>query len=132
MSDSLTLWTAAQQGPLSSIISQSLLKFMFIELVMLSKHLILCQPLFLLALIFSASGSFPMSRLFASGGQSNGDSASTSVLPMNSQGCFPIRTTGLISMLSKGFSRIFSNSTVRKHKFFGAQPSLWSNSHICT
>ena len=81
---------------------------------------------------FQVSGYFLVSRLFTSGGQSNGDSASTSVLPMNSQGCFPIRMSDLISMLSKGFSRIFSNTTVRKHKFFGAQPSLWSNSHICT
>ena len=79
---------------------------------------------------FPASGSFPMSCLFASGGQSIGDSASASVLPMNIQGRFPLELTGLISLQSKGLSRVFSNTTVQKHQFFGTQPSLWSNSHI--
>ena len=79
---------------------------------------------------FLASGSFPMSRLLASGGQSIG--ASASVLPMNIQGLFALGWTGWISLQSKGLSRAFSNTTVRKHQFFGAQPSLWSNSHICT
>ena len=78
---------------------------------------------------FPASGSFSMSRYFTSGGQSIG--ASASVLPMNIQGWFPLGLTGLISMLSKGFSRVFSSTTIQKHHFFGAQPSLWSNSHIC-
>ena len=81
---------------------------------------------------FPASGSFPMSQLFTSGGQSIGVSASASVLPMNIQGWFPIELTGLISLQSKGLSRVFSNTTVQKHQFFSAQPSLWSNSHICT
>ena len=81
---------------------------------------------------FPASGSFPMSCLFASGGQSIGDSASASVLPMNIQGRFPLGLTGLISLQSKGHSRVFSNTTVQKHQFFGTQPSLWSNSHIHT
>ena len=67
--------------------------------------------------------------VFTSGGQSIGASASTSVLPMNIQGWFPLRLTGLI-LLSKGFSRVFS--TIQKHQFFGAQPSIWSNSDICT
>ena len=80
---------------------------------------------------WSASGSFPMSRLFASGGQSIGDSASTSVLPMNIQGWLPLGLTGLISLLSKGLSRVFSSTTVWKHQFFGTQPSLRPNSHIC-
>ena len=79
---------------------------------------------------FLASGSFPMSRLLASGGQSIG--ALASVLPMNIQGLFALGWTGWISLQSKGLSRAFSNTTVRKHQFFGAQPSLWSNSHICT
>ena len=72
---------------------------------------------------------FPMSWLFASGSQSIGASASTSVLPMNIQDWFPLRLTGLISLQSKGLSRVFSNTTVQKHQFFGAQPSLWSNSY---
>ena len=71
-----------------------------------------------------------MSWLFASGGQSIG--ASSSVLPMNIQGWFPLKLTDLISMQSKGLSRVFSNTTVGKHQFFSTQPSLWSNSHIHT
>ena len=78
------------------------------------------------------SGSFPMSWLFASGGQSIGASASASVLPMNIQVWFPLGLTSFISLLSKGLSRVFTSTTVWKHEFFGAQPSLWSESHICT
>ena len=111
-------------------VSQNLPKFMSITLVMPSSHLILCYPLLLCLRSFPASGSFPMSRLFASGGQSIGTSTSASNFPMNMQGWFPLRLTGLISLLSKGLSRVFSNTTVQKHKFFGTQPSLWSNSHI--
>ena len=81
---------------------------------------------------FPASGSFPMSQLFTSGGQSIGASALASVLPMNIQGWSPLGLTGLISLLSKGLSRVFSKTTVQKHQFFGAQPSLWYNSHINT
>ena len=81
---------------------------------------------------FPALGSFPMSRLFASGGQSIGASASASVLPMNIQDWFPLGWTGLVSLLSKGLSKVFSNTTVQKHKFFGTQPSLWSKSYIHT
>ena len=81
---------------------------------------------------FPASGSFQMSQFFASGGQSIGASASASVLPMNIQNWFPLGWTGWISLLSKGFSRVFSNTTDQKHQFFGAQLSLWSNSHIHT
>ena len=79
---------------------------------------------------FPASGSFPVSRLFTSGGQSIG--ASESVLPMNIQDWFPLGLTGLILLLSKGFPRIISSTTVQKHQFFNAQPSLWSSSHIHT
>ena len=78
-----------------------------------------------------ASGSFQMSQLFASGGQSIGVSASTSVLPMNTQDLSPIGRTGWI-LQSKGLSRVFSNTTVQKHQFFGAQLSSQSNSHIHT
>ena len=81
---------------------------------------------------FPASGSFPMSWLFTSGGQSIGASTSASVLPVNIQGWFPLGLTGLISLQFKELSRAFSNTVVWKHHFFGAQPSLWSNSHIHT
>ena len=81
-------------------------------------------------LSFPASGSFPMSRLFASGGQRTGVSTSASVLPMNTQDWFPLGWTGWISLLSKGLSRVFSSNTVRKHQFLGAQPCLYSNSHM--
>ena len=81
---------------------------------------------------FPVSGSFPVSQLFASGGQSIGASASAFALPMNIQGWFPLGLTGLISLQSKGLSRVCPSTTIRKHQFFGIQPSLWSNSHICT
>ena len=71
---------------------------------------------------FPASGSFPLSQFFASGGQSIGVSASVSVLPMNIQDWFPLGWTAWISLQSKGLSRVFSNTTVQKHQFFGAQP----------
>ena len=79
-----------------------------------------------------ASESFPMSQLFASGGQSTGVSALASFLPKKSQGWSPLGWTGCISLHSKGLSRVFSNTTVQKHQFFGAQPSSLSNSHIHT
>ena len=81
---------------------------------------------------FPASGSFPISQFFSSGGQSIGASTSASVLPMNIQDWSPLEWTDWISLLSKGLSRVFSNTTVQKHQFFGAQLSLWSNSHIDT
>jgi len=79
-----------------------------------------------------ASGSFPMSQPFAWGGQSIGVSASASVLPRNTQGWSPLEWTGWISLQSKGLSRVFSNTIVQKHQFFGAQLSSQSNSHIHT
>ena len=81
---------------------------------------------------FSASGSFQMSQFFTSGDQSIGVSPSASALPMNMQDWFHLGWTGLISLQSKGLSRVFSNTTVQKHQFFGAQLSLLSNSHIHT
>ena len=81
---------------------------------------------------FPASGSFPMSQFFTSGGQSIGASASVSVLLMNIQDWFPLRLIGWISLQFKGLSRVFSNTTVQNHQFFGAWLSLWSNSHILT
>ena len=79
---------------------------------------------------FPALGSFPMSQLFAWGGQSIGVSASASVLPMNTQDWSPLGWTGWISLQSKGLSRVFSNTTVQKHQFFSTQLSSPSNSHI--
>ena len=121
-----TLWTAAFQASLSLTISWNLPKFMFIALVMPSNHLILSCPK-----SFPASGIFPVSQLFASGDQNPGSSASTSVLPKSIQGWFPLGLTGLIFLLLKGFSGLFSSTTVRRHQFFGALPSLWSSSHNC-
>ena len=80
---------------------------------------------------FPASGSFPISQLFASGGQRIGTSTSASVLAMNIQDWFSLGLTGWISLQSKGLSSIFSSSTLQKHQFFSAQLLLWSNSHIC-
>ena len=81
---------------------------------------------------FPASGSVQMSQLFASGGQSIGVSASTLVLPMKTQDWSPLGWTGWISLQSRGLSRVFSNTTVQKHQFFGTQLSSQSNSHIHT
>ena len=107
------------QASLSITNSQSLLKIMSIASVMPSKHLIFCYPL-LLPSIFPSIRVFPMSQFFASGGQSTVSSASVSVLPMN----IPLGLTGLISLQSKGLSRVFFNTTVQKHQFFNAQLSL--------
>ena len=86
-------------------------------------------PFFSCLQSFPASWFFPVGWLFASGGQTIGASASVSV--MNIQGWFPLTVTGLISLESKGLSRVFSSTTVWKHQFFGVQPSLWSSTHIC-
>ena len=124
-------WTAARQSYLSITNSQSLLKLISIESVMASNHLIFCCLLLSCPPSFQALGSFPMSWLFVSAGQTVVITASVSVLPMNIQGWFPLRLTDLISLLSKGLSRVFSSTTVWKHQFFSAQPSLWSSSHNC-
>ena len=105
---------------------------MSIELVMLSNHCILWHPLLSCLQSFPASGSFLMIWLFAWGSQSIGASASASGLAVNSQGWFPLGLTGLISLQDKGLSRVFFNTIVQKHQFFGTQPSLWPNSHIHT
>ena len=119
-----TSWTAARQASLSITNSQSSLKLMSIESVMPSNHLTLCHPLCLLHSIFPSIRSFQMSQFFTSGGQSIGVSASAVVLPMNIHDWFPLGWTGWISLLSKGLSRVFSNTTVQKHQFFGTQLSL--------
>ena len=126
-----TPWTIARQASLSITNSRSSLRLMFIESVMPSSHLILCRPLLLLPPI-PPSMSFPMSQLFAWGGQSIGVSALASFLPKNTQNRSPLEWTGWISLQSKGLSRVFSNITVQKHQFFGAQLSSQSNSHIHT
>ena len=97
-----------------------------------------CHPAISSSVFFScpqslpASESFPMSQLFTCGGQSTGVSALASFLPKKSQGWSPSEWTGWISLQSKGLSRVFSNTTVQKHQFFGAQPSSQSKSHIHT
>ena len=117
-----TPWTAACQVSLSVTNSQSLLKLMSIESVMPSNHLILCDPLLLPPSVFPGIRVFSNESVLWSGGQSIGVSASTSVLPMNIQDWFRLGWTGLISSLqSKGLSRVFSNTTVQKHLFFGTQ-----------
>ena len=108
-----TLWTF-----LSLTISWSLFKFMSFELVMPSNHLILYHPLLLLPSVFPASGSFPVSKLFVSGGQSIGASASASVPPINIQDWFPLELTVLISWQPKALSRIFSSSTIHFYFFW--------------
>ena len=122
-----TPWTAAHQASLSITNSRSLFKLMSIKLVMPS-----VIPFSSRLQSFPASGSFQMSQFFASGGRSIQVSASASVLPMNIQDWSPLRWTGWISLQSKGLSRVLFNTKSQKHQFFGAQPSLWSNSHIHT
>ena len=100
-----------------------LLKFMSIESVILSNHLILCCTLLLLTSIFLSIRVFPVSWHFILGSQSIGASASVSVLPMNIQYLFPLGWTGWISLQSKGLSRVFSNTTVQNPQFFGTQLS---------
>ena len=110
-----TQWIAEHQAPISFTISQSFLKLMSIELMMLVNQLIICHLLLLLPSIFLSIRCFPVSWLFASGGQSIGASASVSVLPMNIQDWSPLGWTGWISLQSKGPSRVFSSTTVQKH-----------------
>ena len=133
----VTPWPATCQASLSITNSRNLLKFMSIESVMPFNHLILFRPLLFLPQSFPGSGSFPMSQFFTSGGQSIGVSALASVLPMNIQGWFPLGWTGWISWQPKGPLRVFSNTTVQKHHFFGTQlsgsptltsiPDYWKN-----
>ena len=117
----MTPWTTACQASLSITNSQSLLKLMSIESGMPSNHLIFCCTLLLRPSIFPSIRVFPVSQFFTIGGQSIKASASPSVLPMNIQDCFPLGLTGLISWHSKGLSRVFYNTTVQKHQFFGSQ-----------
>ena len=115
-----TPWTAARQASLAFTISRSLPRCMSIELAISSSVVT-----FFCLHSFPASGSFLMSWLLTSGGQSTGASASASFVPVNVQGWFSLRLRGLISLHSKGLWRVFSSTTVWKHQFFSAQPS-WS------
>ena len=126
-----TPWIAARQASLFITISQCSLRFTSIKSVMPSSHLILCGPLLLLPPIPPSIRVFPVSQLFSWGGQRTGVSVLASFLPKKSQG-WSSEWTGWISLQSKGLSRVFSNTTVQKHQFFGAQPSSQSNSHIHT
>ena len=119
-----TPWIAARQASLSITNSWSLHKLMSIESVMPYSYLIFCRSLLLLPPIPPSIRVFSNEKLFAWGGQSIGVSVSTSVLPMNTQVWSPLGWTSWISLRSKGLSRVFSNSTVQKHQFLGAQLSL--------
>ena len=119
-----TPWTAACQASLSITNSQSLPKPMSIESVMPSSHLILCRPLLLLPSIFHSIRVFSNESALRIRWPNIGISASASILPMNIQDWFPLGWTGWISLQSKGLSRVFSNTTVQKHQFFGTQLSL--------
>ena len=119
-----TPWTTACQASLSVTNAQSLLKLMSIESVMPSNHLILCRPLLLLPSIFLSIRAFSNESVLHISGQSIGVSASASVLPMKTQDWFPLGWTGWISLQSKGLSRVFSNTTVQTHQFFGTHLSL--------
>ena len=127
----LTLWPHGQAS-LSITNFWSLLKLMSIELVMPSNHLVLFVPFSSCLQPFPVSGSFPMSWLFASGCQSIGASVLVSVLPMHIQGWFPFRLIGVIFLPPKRLSKVNYSTSIWKHLFFGAQPSLWSNCQICT
>ena len=128
----LTLWDPLEacQDPLSITNSQSLLKPMSIELVMPSNHLILCHPLLLLPSVFSRTRVFPKESVLCIRWPKCW-SFSLSIRSSNEySGLISLGLTGLISLQSKELSRVSSSTTVQKHQFFGAQPSLWSNSHI--
>ena len=118
-----TPWTAAHQVPLSSTISQSFLKFMNIELVMVSNYLILCCPLLLLPSVFSSIKVFSNELSLRMRWPKYWSFRGT-VLPVSIQGWFPLGLTGLISLQFKGTLRVFSSTTIQKHQFFGDQPSF--------
>ena len=132
VSNSATPWVTARQASLSITNSRRSLKLMSIELLMPSNHLILCHPLLLLPPIPPSIRVFSNESVLRFRWPKCWCFASASVLPMNIQGRFPLGLTDLISLDSKGLSRVFSNTTIQKHQFFGSQSSLWFNSHIHT
>ena len=124
--------TAPCHASLSFIVSQSLLKFISINLVMLSNHVILCHPFLLLPSVFPSIRVFSNESILHIRWPKYWN-FSFSISPSNEfQDWFPLELTALISLLSKELSRVFSNTTFREHQFFGVQPSLWSNSNIHT
>ena len=128
----VTPWTAARQASLSFTISWTLFRLTSIESVMPSNHLILCCPLLLLSSIFPSIGVFPKESVLHIRWLKYW-SFSFSTSPSNKySGLISFRKTGWISLQSKGLPRVFSNTTVQKHQFFGAQPSSQSNSHLHT
>ena len=129
MSDSLWPHELQYMSSLSFTISWSLLRLLSIELVMPSSHLILCHH-FSYPQSSLAYGSFPGSQIFTSYGQSIGASPLAWVLRVIIQGWFPLGLTGLISLLSRKLSRVFSSTVIGKHQFFSAQPSLCQLSHV--
>ena len=127
-----TPWIAARQASLCITNSQSSPRLTSIKSVMPSSHLILCRPLLFQPPIPPSIRVFSNESTLAWGGQSTGVSALASFLPKKSQGWFPSEWTGWISLQSKGLSRVFFNTTVQKHQFFGTQLSSQSNSHVHT
>ena len=125
-------WTAACQASLSFTVSQNLLRSMSIKSMILSNRLILCCPLLLLPSIFPSIRVFSYEFALCFRWPRIRASPSVSVLPMNIQGIFPLGFAVLVSLMSKGFSRVFSKFTFQKHQFFHIQPSLVFNSHIRT
>ena len=125
-------WTATPQASLSFTISRSLLKFMSIESTMPSSHLILCLPILLLPLIFHSIRVFSNESTVCIRWPKYWSFSFSTVLPMKNQGWFPLGLTGLISLLSKRLSRVFSSTTVQRHQFFGSQHFLLPSSHIHT
>ena len=127
-----TPWNAACQASLSITNSWSLLKLMSIESVMPSNHLIFCHPLLLLPSIFPSIRVFSKESVLCIRWPKYWSFSFSISLFNEYSGLISLGLTGLISLQSKGLSRVFSNSTVQKHQFFGAQLSLWSNTHIHT
>ena len=128
----VTPWIAARQASLSITSSRSPPKLMSIEMMMPSSHLILCPLLLLLPPIPPSIRVFSNESTLRMRWPKFGVSASASVLPMNTQDWSPLGWTGWISLQSKGLSRVFANTTLQKHQFFGAQTSSQSKSHIHT
>ena len=125
----VTPWNEASQASLSTI-SQSLLKLMSIEWVMPFNHRVLCHPFFLLPSVVFSIRVFSHESALPIRWPKYLSFSFTISLPMHIQCWFPSGLNGLISLLSKGLSRVFSNTTVQKHHYFGSQSSLWSKSHI--
>ena len=131
MSDSFDPMDCSTPGS-SVFISQALLRFMSIDSVMPSNHLILCHPLLLMPSIFPSTKVFSSELALCIRWPKYWSFSLASVLPINIQSWSPLGLTYLISLQCKGLSKVFARTTVRKNQFFGTQPSLWSSSHIHT